>query len=108
MNIFQKNSGREAKPCVRSIGEVLKLVRRQLFQESGRACSAVIAEWPKIVGVQTAGRTSVTGFRKKALYVKVASPALLQELSNFKKESILIKLQTKYPEMHIRDIKFTV
>lgn len=93
---------------MKHIGDVVRQVRRQLLNESTKKSSIVAENWNKIVDVQTASRTCVMGFRQKVLYVKVESPALLNELCNFKKKAILEKLQAKYPEQQIRDIKFTI
>ena len=78
------------------------------MRESTKKALAITNNWPKIVGTAIAQRTDVQGFRQKILYVKVASPALMNELANFKKDNILSKLQTEYPDQHIRDIKFII
>ncbi|MBI5778513.1 MAG: DUF721 domain-containing protein [Planctomycetes bacterium] len=93
---------------MKHIGEVVKQVRRELLKENTRKALAVGDNWDKIVDARIARRTRVIGFRQKVLYVKVESPALLNELCNFKKEAILAKLQAKYPDHKIRDVKFTI
>jgi len=90
------------------IGDLIPKVKAQLLRESTKKNFVVIDGWEKLVGANIAKRTKVQGFRQKMLYVKVESPVLLNELANFKKDAILQKLQEKYPDQHIRDIKFIV
>jgi len=93
---------------MKHIGEVVKQVRKELLRENTKKSLVVGDNWDKIVDARIARRTCVTGFKQKILYVKVESPALLNELCNFKKEAILEKLQSKYPDHKIRDVKFTI
>jgi hypothetical protein len=100
---------RESKePGMKNISDVIRQVRRQLLKENTGRLLVVSRDWNNIVDARTASRTCVKGFRQKVLYVKVESASLLNELCNFKKEAILIKLQARYPDLKIRDIKFTV
>lgn len=93
---------------MRHIGEVVKQVRKELLKENAKKSLVIGNNWNKIVDARTAQRTCVMGFKQKVLYVKVESPVLLNELCNFKKGVILEKLQLKYPDHKIRDIKFTI
>ncbi len=93
---------------MKHIGDVVRQVRKELLKENTKKSLVIGDNWDKIVDVQTARRTCVMGFKQKVLYVKVESPALLNELCNFKKNTILAKLQLKYPDHKIRDIKFTI
>ncbi len=93
---------------VKHISDVVKQVRKELLKENTQKSLVIGDNWDKIVDAQTARRTCVMGFKQKVLYVKVESPALLNELCNFKKGAILEKLQLKYPDHKIRDIKFTI
>ncbi|MEW6025739.1 MAG: DUF721 domain-containing protein [Planctomycetota bacterium] len=93
---------------MKHIGEVIKKVRSQLLNENPQKAFSFGDKWDKVAGASVAQRTRVMGFKQKVLYVKVESPALLNELCNFKKETILEKLKTAYPEHKIRDIKFVI
>jgi len=93
---------------MKHIGEVVRQVRKELLKENTKKSLVIGDNWDKIVDARTARRTCVMGFKQKILYVKVESPALLNELCNFKKDAILEKLQLKYPDHKIRDIKFTI
>jgi len=86
----------------------VRQVRRQLLRETTKKSFVIGENWDKIVDARTASRTCVMGFRQKVLYVKVESPPLLNELCNFKKDAILAKLQSKYPDHKIRDVKFII
>lgn len=93
---------------MKHIGEVVKQVRSQLLRENTKKSLVINDNWNKIVDARIARRTCVMGFKQKILFVKVESPALLNELCNFKKNAILEKLQSKYPEHKIRDVKFVI
>lgn len=93
---------------MKHIGDVVRRVRKELLKENTKKSLVIGENWDKIVDAQTARRTCVMGLRQKILYVKVESAALLNELCNFKKDAILAKVQLKYPDHNIRDIKFTI
>lgn len=80
---------------IRRIGDIVGDVKKKLLRESTKKALAVEQHWDKIVGAQTAARTSVQGLKQKILYVKVQSPALMNELANFKKDAILLKIQER-------------
>lgn len=93
---------------VKHIGCIIDGIRKNILRENTKKASVISTNWDKIVDAQTARRTRVIGIKQKILYVKVESPALLNELSNFKKNTVLEKLQFKYPDHQIRDIKFVI
>ena len=93
---------------VKHIGCIINGVRKKILRENTKKSAVISINWDKIVDAQTARRTQVIGIKQKILYVKVESPSLLNELSNFKKNAVLEKLQFKYPDHHIRDIKFVI
>jgi len=87
---------------------IVNNVRKDVQAANTKKNIAFKENWSKIVDGRIGRRTQVIGLRQKILYVKVESQALLAELANFKKDSILEKAQEKYPEINIRDIKFIV
>ena len=93
---------------IKHIGNIVANVKKSLLKEKTKTAFTIAQDWSNFVDAQTARRTEVQGFKQKVLYVKVQSSALLNELANFRKDAILLKLQAKYPEQHIRDIKFIV
>ena len=93
---------------MRPICDIIPKVKSQLLRESTKKNLAISEHWDNIVDAVTARRTKVQGLKQKMLYVAVESPALMHELANFKKDAILHKVQTKYPDLHVRDIKFII
>jgi predicted nucleic acid-binding Zn ribbon protein len=93
---------------VKHINCIIDEVRKKILRENTKKVAAISTNWDKIVDPQIARRTQVIGIKQKVLYVKVESPSLLSELSNFKKNTVLEKLQFKYSNHQIRDIKFVI
>lgn len=93
---------------MKQIGPIIDKIRKKLLEENTKKSLAISANWDKIVDPHIARRTQPVKIKQKILYVKVESPSLLQELSNFKKNVILESVQSKYPDQRIRDIKFIV
>ena len=93
---------------VKHIGLIVDGVRKKILRENTKKSMLIGENWDKIVDSQTAQRTRVIGTKQKILYVQVESPALLAELSNFRKNGILENVQSKYPDHKIRDIKFVI
>lgn len=93
---------------VKHIGCIINGIRKNILKENTKKASVISTNWDKIVDAQTARRTWVIGIKQKILYIKVESPSLLNELSNFKKNTVLEKLQLKYPDQQIRDVKFVI
>ncbi|HUW58871.1 MAG TPA: DUF721 domain-containing protein [Planctomycetota bacterium] len=76
------------------------LGRQGLHDQVGRA-------WCEIVGAETARHTRLSRtIRQGVLRVEVDSPALLAELSGFRRDEILRGLQEKIRRKHIEDIRF--
>ena len=59
-------------------------------------------------GAAVADRTRVGGVRHGVLAVTVAHPALLEELSAFRKPELLAALREKVPGLNLLDIRFRV
>ena len=63
--------------------------------------------WCEIVGVETARHTRLSRvIRRGVLQVEVDSPALLAELSGFRRAEILHGLQERVKRKHIEDLRF--
>jgi predicted nucleic acid-binding Zn ribbon protein len=54
--------------------------------------------WEEVVGKDLAQHTYVLGVKQKVIQVKVDSAPLLNELANFKKQSILTMIRKKLPD----------
>lgn len=92
----------------RPLGDVLGA----LFASKGlarlRAVGELEAAWAEAVGDSDAARTKVGGLRHGVLTVTVAHPALLEELSAFRKPGLLAALRQKAPGVAIHDLRFRV
>ena len=76
------------------------LARQSLQDQVGRA-------WCEIVGPDAAKHTRLARvIRRGVLSVEVDSPALLAELSGFRKAEILAAIQDRVRRKHIEDIRF--
>jgi hypothetical protein len=73
-----------------------------------RAVSELEAAWAEAVGAAVTDRTKVGGIRHGVLSVTVAHPALLEELSAFRKPEILAALRANVPSLNLLDIRFRV
>lgn len=62
--------------------------------------------WMVSAGEDYAPLTRVSALKKGVLEVLVANSALLQELAQFQKRSILATLRTELPGVEITDLRF--
>ncbi len=92
---------------IRSIGEVLGDVVDGLEQPTQENILILRAAWPKLVGEQIA-KHSQPGFIKDfQLFIFVDLPGWMPELERIKRP-LLTKLQSKYRELRIRQIRFSL
>ena len=73
-----------------------------------RAASELEAAWAEAAGPEAAERTKVGGIRHGVLAITVAHPALLEELSAFRKPELLAALRDKVPGLNLLDVRFRV
>ncbi|WP_435008633.1 DciA family protein [Tundrisphaera lichenicola] len=96
--------GRGPKPLSEILGN--------LFAARGfgrlQAASELELAWASAVGDRDLGQTRVGGVRRGVLNVTVAHPGLLEELSTFRKPSLLATLRRDAPGTPIHDIRFRV
>jgi hypothetical protein len=71
-----------------------------------RGESQLQESWNKAAGERIAGHTRALEIRRGVLHIGVANAPMLGELASFHKVNILMKLQTDYPDLKIRDLKF--
>ena len=62
--------------------------------------------WQQLVGQPYAGLSRVQNLRNGVLQVAVGNAALLNELVSFRRDELLSRFQTEYPDKKIKDIKF--
>lgn len=61
--------------------------------------------WADVAG-EFASQSRALQIRAGVLHVAVSNPAVLDELSNFRKNELLSTLREKWPELRLRDLKF--
>ena len=92
----------------RPLGDVLGA----LFASKGLARLRAVGEleeaWAEAVGEPAASRTKVGGVRHGVLTITVGHPTLLEELSAFRKTSLLAALREKAPGVTLHDIRFRI
>ena len=83
-----------------------------LFATKGLARLRAVGEleeaWALAVGEKDAARTKVGGVRHGVLTVIVAHPTLLDELSAFRKPSLLASLRESAPGVKLQDLRFRI
>jgi predicted nucleic acid-binding Zn ribbon protein len=88
------------RDAIASFLETSGLARATLSDQVGRA-------WCEILGPEIAKHTRLSRtLRRGTLNVEVDSPALLGELSGFRKAEILRGLQERIKRKHIEDVRF--
>ncbi len=73
-----------------------------------RAAGELEEAWASAAGDAAAAQTKVGAVRHGVLTVTVAHPALLEELSAFRKADLLASLRRDAPASAIQDIRFRV
>ena len=105
-------AGLSGEPTGRRGPKPLGDVLGALFAARGlgglRAGAALERAWADAVGEPACRRTRVDGLRRGVLAVIVAHPALLEELSAFRKPALLAALRAALPETPIHDLRFRV
>jgi predicted nucleic acid-binding Zn ribbon protein len=82
----------------------------QLFALKGYANEQGNAQlsdcWKHVAGERIASRTAVLGVHRGVLQVAVSSAAMMGELASFHKQQLIEELQTRYPDLKLKGIKF--
>jgi predicted nucleic acid-binding Zn ribbon protein len=98
----QRQSMSDPTPLSAVLAELI--ARRGFARTQGVAQLAVA--WREVAGEKIASMTKVICLQRGVFEVGVANSALLSELTTFHRATLLPKLQAKYPEQKIRDLKF--
>ena len=96
------STGRRPQPISAALSELITL--RGWARSGGD--SALADAWATVAGDATAGKTRVQGVKRGVLHVDVSNSALLSELVAFHRVDLLEQLQSEYPDLRIRDLKF--
>ncbi len=91
----------------RALGDVV----REFLEVSGLSRRAELAHveaaWRKVAGPEVASRTRlVPGKNRYVVTIEVGSPALLAELSGFRKRDLVARMAAELPDQLVKDIKF--
>ena len=90
----------------RALGDVV----REFLEVSGLSRRAELAHiemaWRKVGGPDVATRTRLLGVNRYVVTIEVGSPALLAELSGFRKRDLVARLAVELPGQLVKDIKF--
>lgn len=89
------------------ISEILDSITEIVEKARVGSEKAGLINWYEIAGSELAKHSSVQGFRKGILTVKVDSSTFLFKL-NLMKDRLLVDIKAHYPNLDIEDMKFTV
>lgn len=90
----------------RPLGDLI----REYMEVSGLSRRAELAHvetaWRKVAGPEVASRTRLLGVKRYVVTIEVGSPALLSELTGFKKADLVRRMQAELPDQLVKDLKF--
>lgn len=92
---------------IRRVDSILKDVLADLEETQCENILLVRDAWPRLVGEQIAGHSSPASLENRVLRINVDHPGWMPELERMKR-ILLYKLQSKYPDLHIRHLHFTL
>jgi predicted nucleic acid-binding Zn ribbon protein len=90
------------------LGEILGSLLESRGYGRLRGQAELEAAWNAAVGEPACRRTKLGALRRGVLPVTVAHPALLQELSAFRKTELLQALRRAVPDVALHDFRFRV
>lgn len=93
---------RGPQPLSRALSELITLRGYARVQGDRQLQSA----WAEAAGGAVARESRAVAIRRSVLHVTVGNAPLLSELVAFRKAAILEALQSRFPELRIRDLKF--
>ncbi len=90
----------------RALGDVV----REFLEVSGLSRRAELAPvetaWRKVAGPEVSARTRLMGITRYVVTIEVGSPALLAELSGFRRRDLVARMAAELPNQLVKDIKF--
>ena len=98
--------GAKSRPGIQPIGDILSelIARRGLARL--REQEQLENAWREVAGEPIASHSRVGSVRRGVLEVYVANSVLLQELTSFRKQELLEKLQLSLESETIQDLRF--
>lgn len=95
---------KDPRPVSEAISELISL--RGIARYQGNA--ELHAAWKDVSGKKFASQTRVLGLKRGVLQVGVTNAPAMGELASFHKASFLNELKKNYPDLKIRDLKFSL
>jgi hypothetical protein len=88
--------------------DLLPSVLREIDGKRNERPDLILEGWPQIIDEKWRPMTQAISFEKGQLVVKVKNAALYSVLVQQEKEKLLKKLQSKFPEVEIKNIIFRI
>ena len=88
------------------IGDVVRRLMRGRLSRRRKRESEILEVWAKVVGEDRTERLVPIRLQGGVLWVGVESPALLYEVSQFERESMIARLAELLPGLGIEDVHF--
>jgi hypothetical protein len=77
-------------------------------KKAGKLNKNLREKWKKVAGDVISEHTEVAMVKSGILYIEVDSAMWLHHISSFKKEELLVSIQSEFKRGYISDIKFRV
>jgi predicted nucleic acid-binding Zn ribbon protein len=90
------------------VGEILGTLFAARGLSRLRSAGELEEAWNAAVGEPACRQTRLGGIKRGVLSVAVAHPALLEDLSSYRKPALLAELRRQLPDVPIHDIRFRV
>ena len=88
------------------LGQVLKRMFGNRIRRGVSKLMKLQATWKDVVEEEVACCSRITSFRRGIVYIEVDSPALMYELSQFRKKEILEGIRNRTRLNDVEDLKF--
>lgn len=85
-------------------GDILKILLDKTLIKKSKPVSGVFSNWKMIAGIDIASHSVIKDISGSTLIIEVDHPGWIQ-IIQISKKNIIKKLQIKYPELKITDIR---
>jgi len=92
---------------VKKLGDMLSYTAISV-KRAGKRNKSLREKWKKVAGEVISDHTEVGMVKGGILYIEVDSATWLHHISSFKKEELLVSMQSEFKRGYISDIKFRV
>ncbi len=98
---------REDKTEVKKLGDMLRDTVVSV-KRAGKSNKSLREKWRKVAGEIISSHTEVRMVKSGVLYIEVDSATWLHHIYGFKKEELLMSIQSEFKRGYISEIKFRV